>query len=73
MGSCKWKRILCSNSGKNKAIIMFALAYKVEGRFDWTIDYNNQYESQDLAEVGKQLYEMNMIPGSHCEIKVVEI
>ena len=52
---------------------MFALAYKVEGRFDWTIDYNNQYESQDLAEVGKQRYEMNMIPGSHCEIKVVEI
>jgi hypothetical protein len=51
---------------------MFALAYKVEGRFDWTIDYNNQYESQDLAEADKQAKEMNF-PRSNCEIKVVEI
>lgn len=52
---------------------MFALAYKVEGRFDWTIDYNNQYEFQDLAEADKQNRQMNFIPGSHCEVKVVEI
>lgn len=52
---------------------MFALAYKVEGQFDWEVDYNYQYEYQDSAESDLQRRRMNLPYNSHCEIKVVEI
>lgn len=51
---------------------MYALAFKTEDSFDWTIDYNNQYEYESSANADAEEYRYDLIRKG-VEIKVVEL